>query len=101
MKQVQQHPDGHVYVRVDGQTYGDTSSNFTTDFGLTMPELAAGYTERIYDQGSRHTLAGSNALGAFVTGGPLPWPLGDQIIGGIAAALAKQAARQPPNLPAR
>ena len=98
MKQVQQHPDGFVYVRVDGQpTYGDTASNFMADFGLTLPALPAGYTERIYDQGARHTLAGSNEFGAFVKGGPMPWPIGDQAIANIATGLANQEARIPPD----
>lgn len=96
MNTVQQHPDGLVYVRTASQTYVDTPANFTSDFSLTLPALPAGKNERIYDQGMRHTLAGSDAFGAHVSGDVMPWPLGDQAIAGIVAALAKQAIRNPP-----
>lgn len=96
MNTVHQHPDGYVVVRSGSTTYKDTLSYFTSDFGISLPALPAGVNERIYDQGTRHTLAGSSAKGAQVTGDVMPWPLGDQAIAGIAAALAKQAARNPP-----
>jgi hypothetical protein len=65
---------------------------------VTLPPLPAGINERIYDQGRRHTLAGENAQGAHVAGDVMPWPLGDQVIDGIAAALVKQAVRGPARL---
>ena len=96
MKQLHQHPDGKIFVRADGQVYVDTPAYFTSDFGITLPPLPAGIDERIYDQGVRHTLAGTNIHGAHVTGDVMPWPLGDQAIAVIAAALAKQTARKTP-----
>jgi hypothetical protein len=89
--QVHQHPDGAVYVRVDSEVYVDTPANFATDFGEALPDLPPGAVERIYDQGVRHPiLDGVN----IIDGGPMPWPLGDQIIAAIHSLLAAQQARQ-------
>jgi len=93
MKQVQQHPDGNVYVRVDDLLYADTPENFANDFGYALPWLPVGFTERIYDQGRRHTLAGTNESGTFVDGGEMPWPLGDKAILEIGIGLNAQSAR--------
>ena len=93
MKTVQQHPDGNVYVRVDGATYADTPANFASDFGYPLPELPQGMTERIYDQGRRHVLAGETAAGAVTMGDEMPWPLGDQTIDNVEAGLSNQQAR--------
>jgi hypothetical protein len=94
MKQVHQHPDGMVFVRVDGATYGDTPDNFLSDFGFLLPELPEGMNERIYDQNRRHVFAGENDTGAITSGGEMPWPLGDRAILDIEAGLSSQAARR-------
>ena len=62
MKQVHQHPDGMVFVRVDDATYADTADNFAIDFGFMLPELPEGMVERIYDQNRSHVLAGVTML---------------------------------------
>jgi len=107
MKQVHQHPDGMVLVRVDGATYRDTPDNFAIDFGFLLPELPEGMNERIYDQNRRHVFAGENDTGAITSGGEMPWPLGDRAILNIEAGLnaqstrmaAEQAAMSPPPKP--
>jgi hypothetical protein len=95
--QVHQHPDGWVIVRTDSSgTYKDTKANFELDFGVTLPALPAPANERIYTQGIRHPIQMGNNI---IAGGPMPWTLGDQILGNIAAGLAAQAARPTPPPP--
>jgi len=93
MKTVHQHPDGSIFVRVDDTTYMDTPTNFESDFGYPLPALPEGMTERIYEQGRRHVLAGETADGVVTMGDEMPWPMGDQTIGNIQAGLNGQAAR--------
>jgi hypothetical protein len=95
VNEIHQHPDGGVYVRTAAGTYFDTRENLMRDFGLqnlgiALPQIAAPADEHIYTQGKRHAFMGR---GDVIGGGPLPWPEGDAIIGGIADGLAKQAAR--------
>jgi len=94
MKQVHQHPDGMVFVRVDGATYGDTPDNFLSDFGFLLPELPEGVNERIYDQGRRHIFAGRTDDGAVIIANAMPWPLGDNAILNIEAGLSAQTTRK-------
>lgn len=101
MKTVQQHPDGSMIVRVDDVAYSDTPENFADDFGVTgWPPLPPGFNERIYDQGRRHLVQGAGDDGAYIHGEVMPWPLGDEIIAKIGAALAKQKAREAATKPA-
>lgn len=90
MGELHQHPDGYVYVRTAGKTYGDTKANFELDAGLTLSALPAGADERVYAQDKRHASMGG---GNIVDGGPMPWPLGDLAIANISALLTAQAAR--------
>ena len=96
MKTVHQHPDGNIFVRIDGEVYVDTPANFKSDFGVDdWPALPDGFEERIYDQGRRHLVQGKDELGgAKIEGQEMPWPLGDQIIGKFQVALMAQKARQ-------
>jgi hypothetical protein len=94
MKSVHQHPDGMVFVRVDGATYGDTPDNFLSDFGFLLPELPEGVNERIYDQGRRHIFAGRTDDGAVIIANAMPWPLGDNAILNIEAGLSAQTTRK-------
>ena len=93
MPEFHQHPDGHIYVRGQKSTYGDTPANFSLDFGMELPALAEGADEQLYSQDRRHCYM---AGGDIVAGGPMPWPLGDSIIDQINAALAAQLSRIPP-----
>jgi hypothetical protein len=94
MKQVHQHPDGMIFVRVDGTTYADTAENFAIDFGFLLPEIPAGMNERIYEQNRRHLFAGRTDTGAVTMGDVMPWPLGDRAILDIEMALSAQAVRK-------
>jgi hypothetical protein len=91
VKQVHEHPDNFINVRVDALTYSDSRENFETDFGVQLPPLPEGAFERIYDQGRRHAFQGDNGL---VCGGEMPWPLGDQLIDSVEAGLSSQAIRK-------
>lgn len=96
---LQQAPDGRVYVRTEGGTYGDTLENFAKDHGSPFPALDTGLTERIYQPDVRHALIAHHNV---VDGGPMPWPEGDAIIAAITALLAAQAARidaETPDIP--
>jgi hypothetical protein len=90
MKSVHQHPDGMVFVRVDGEVYADTKENFERDFSVTFPPLPEGAIERIYDQGRRHAI---QAEGDVIGGGEMPWKLGDQVINGLGTALKNKKQR--------
>ena len=91
---VHEQPEGRVVSRQPGgATYNDTRENFLADFGVTLPALPAGADERIYIPGERHTLQGG---GNVIEGGPMPWPLGDQIIQGVDEALILKNARDNP-----
>jgi hypothetical protein len=101
MSMVQQTPDQLLIVRVGSQVYMDTYDNAASDYGFATPMLAAGATDRVYDQGIRH--AQTNGVD-IVLAGPIPWSTGDAYIANIAAALAAQSARpkpQPPTPPGR
>jgi hypothetical protein len=91
MKTVQQHPDGLIYVRVDAIAYGDTIENFEADYGAPFPPLPEGASERIYDQGKRHTIM---AEGNVIAGGEMPWPLGDTLITSVGALIAAKKTRE-------
>jgi hypothetical protein len=93
MGELHQHPDGNVFVRTDAGNYADSAGNFATDAGVTLPVLPLGADERIYSQDKRHAFMGG---GNIIDGGPMPWPLGDQIIANVAAALAAKSARETP-----
>jgi hypothetical protein len=77
MKMLHQHPDGTIWVRADGDHYGETPEVFAQDYGKEFPKLPQGITERIYEPGVRHALLCGTDV---VDGGPLPWPEGDQVI---------------------
>lgn len=95
MKMVQQTPDGLIYVRDGTKVYGDTTANFTLDFGETPPTLPANANDRVYEVGVRHPIMGG---GDIIAGGPIPWDVGDRWINNIDAGLAAQAARPPPEV---
>jgi hypothetical protein len=101
MKSVHHHPDGDVFVRIETVTYGDTPENFEIDFGYPFPPLPEGMFERIYDQGRRHALMSEKDGDVHTTGGPMPWPEGDQVINDIAGALASQKSRRDAEAAAR
>lgn len=89
--EVHQHPDDVVYVRTDQGVYADTPENLAVDFGAALPSLPEGADDRIYTQGVRHAIMGG---GSVVEGGPMPWPLGDQLIASITDLLAKKSLRE-------
>jgi len=93
MGEFHQHPDGLVFVRTDSANYADNADNFAIDAGVTLPELPPGADERVYSQGKRHAVTGG---GKIIEGGPMPWPLGDQIIASVSVLLAAKAAREMP-----
>ena len=97
MGEFHQHPDGYVFVRTDTGNYADSADNFMIDSGIALPVLPPGADERIYSQDKRHAFMGG---GNIIDGGPMPWPLGDQIIASVSALLAAKAARElpPPTL---
>jgi hypothetical protein len=85
-----QHPDDLVYIRTDAGIYADTTENFLRDFGRPLPELPPTAIERIYVQGVRHAISdGAN----IIEGGPMPWPLGDEIIALVDRLISKQTTR--------
>lgn len=86
-----QHPDGLIYVRTATGTYVDTPENFGEDFGRPIPPLPAGADEHVYTQGRRHCFMGG---GDVIDGGPMQWPVGDEIIASIAAGLSAQSGRK-------
>ena len=91
MAMVHHHPDGYVIVRQDATTaYTDTLEHLEADFGVTFPLLPEGAIERIYHQGTRHTIA---AEGNVIGGDEMPWPLGDQLIANIQTGLDAKAVR--------
>lgn len=92
---VQEAPDGRVYVRDATQVYCDTRANFQLDFSVTLPGLPAGADERIYVPGRSHALQNRTTI---ISGGPMPWALGDNVITNINTGLAAQAARNPPHV---
>jgi hypothetical protein len=87
----QQHPDNLIYVRTPQGTYMDTTQNFVADNGSALPALPPKATERIYDQGKRHTIMGD---GNVIAGGPMPWAYGDKAINDIAKLLTAQEQRR-------
>src|SRR5215204_1459087 len=92
MGEFHQHPDGNIFVRGDaGIYYTDTPENFTADFGVEPPVLPDGADDHVYTQGRRHAFMGG---GNIIAGGPVPWPVGDQVIAALPAGLAAQAARK-------
>jgi hypothetical protein len=96
MGELHQHPDGYVFVRTAAGNYADSVDNFALDAEVTLPALPSGADERIYSQGQRHAVTGG---GGIIEGGPMPWPLGDQIIASVSALLAAKAAREAPPPP--
>jgi hypothetical protein len=89
-QEVHQHPNGLIYIRTDQGIYGDTLKNYLADGGTSLPALPEGATERVYTQGKRHAIMGG---GDIIEGGPLPWPLGDQLIADVASLLAAKSTR--------
>jgi hypothetical protein len=88
--QIHQHPDGTISVRVGNQVYSDTVQNFKKDFGGNFPQLPLGIDERLYEQGVRHPLSSQNSV---VDGGPMPWGVGDTVLGNLNDALDKKEQR--------
>ena len=88
--QIHQHPDGTISVRVDNKFYCDTEKNFKKDFGSNLAKPPPGIEERLYEQGVRHALTVRNSV---VDGGPMPWSVGDAVIGKIDDALANRQQR--------
>jgi hypothetical protein len=97
-KEVHQHPDGHLIVRNDDKVYIDTAENFKDDFKVQLPPMPIGIDERIYHQGVRHALITKNSV---VDGGPMPWPVGDNLFNKINSALQKQKKREDDDVEAR
>lgn len=97
-KEVHQHPDGHLIVRNDDKVYIDNAENFKDDFKVELPPMPIGIDERIYHQGVRHALITKNSV---VDGGPMPWPVGDNLFNKINAALNKQKKRVDDDFDAR
>jgi hypothetical protein len=96
MDRVHQHEDTMI-VEGPGGLYRDTPDNCALDFGVSLQAIALpntpGLDERLYQPGIRHAIIANDNV---VAGGPMPWPLGDQMIGDVMNALAAQAARKPP-----
>jgi hypothetical protein len=92
--EVHQHPDGFVFVRTSEGVYGDTPENFAKDFSVMLPPLPEGADERIYTSNTRHAIMSQER--GVIDGGPIPWPLGDEIIAKIETGLQAQKNRQPP-----
>jgi hypothetical protein len=97
-KEVHQHPDGHLIVRNDDKVYIDNAENFKDDFKVELPPMPIGIDERLYHQGVRHALYAKNSV---VDGGPMPWPVGDNLFNKINAALQKQKKRLDDDVEAR
>ena len=93
MKQLHQHPDGVIVIRTDNGIYQDTPENFALDSGVELPPLPPGVDERIYEPDVRHALMDRVSV---LDGGPMPWPMGDEIIAQAQEILARQRVRNPP-----
>jgi hypothetical protein len=91
MGEFHRHPDGHVYVRTSDGEYADSLGNFILDSGTTLPPMPIGADDQIYIQGKRHAFTGD---GNIVEGGPMPWPLGDQIISDVKKMITAQVERR-------
>lgn len=91
MNAVHQHPDGLIFVRVGPSVYMDTPANLNADFGVVFPELPKGAIERIYVPEVRHVISSDVTV---ISGGAMPWVLGDTLIANISVGLAAQAVRK-------
>jgi hypothetical protein len=91
-----QRPDS-VQVRDDQErTYIDTPGNFEADFGVELPALPEGVTERFYRPGKAHAL---NNGGDTIGGGDMPWAFAENVFPLVADALVLKAARDNPPPP--
>ena len=86
------HFDGWVSVwAADPNPYRVTETQFALDYGDPILPMPDGIAQRFYRQGLSHALM--DAAGNVVSGGPMPWPEGDDIIAAYSQLTGKVAAR--------
>ena len=94
MSEFMHHPDGFIFVRAPGVTYGDTIANFALDAvsaGLApLPPLPQGTSSRRYIPEQVHALSD----GANQSGGEMPWAYGDAAITALTFLLDAKTARE-------